>query len=234
MKKSLLELVKKADSENWFWPEARSELISNLVEGRNALDIGCGNGLQSIKLARLGYKVTGIDPLKSAICNARKNAAEARLHVEFVSGTLKSIKEKFDSAILLDVLEHVPDDVNFLKQVKKKLVPNGVVAITVPAHMLLWGKWDEDNEHYRRYTIKSLKSAAEKAGLEVELMRYWNLLGVPSALVFSRLLKRHHPVNAVAGSFLNRLLLAWFLSIENRIPMPTGVSVVMKARASKI
>lgn len=233
MKKSVLDLLGRADIKNYFWSEARSELASNLVEGQKILDVGCGNGLQSIKLAKRGHKVTGFDPLKSAVYNARRNAARARVRVRFVSGTINSLREKFDSILLLDVLEHIKDDANFLKQLKKKLAQNGVLILAVPAHNFLWGKWDEDNEHYRRYSILSLKSAVENAGMKIEFMRYWSFIMVIPALILSRLLRRTYPVYSVVGSPLNSLLLNWFLLVENKFRMPTGTSIVARARLLK-
>lgn len=226
MKKEVLELMGDPDL---FWTVARSYLVADFIEGRKILDVGCGNGIPSIKLTRLGYDVTGIDLLDSAISNARKNAETSGVNTKFMVGTVNSLKGKFDSIIMLDVLEHIKDDVGFLKKLKKNLVKGGAVILLVPAHQSLFGKWDEDHEHYRRYSMQALKLAVQKAGFKVEVMRYWSIVTIPPLFIFSRLLNRRLPVNAISGSFANRVLLRWALAIENKISMPTGASILIKA-----
>ena len=71
-----------------------------------------------------------------------------------------------DCAVLMDVLEHVKDDVGLLRDVDRILAPSGELLITVPAHAFLWSQHDVFLGHFRRYTHDMLHEAVRKAGFE--------------------------------------------------------------------
>lgn len=95
-----------------------------------------------------------------------KNAKKRGLN-NAVCGAL-SENDVFDNAIpqamLLDVLEHIENDEDFLRLLYKKLEPDGKVLITVPAFKCLWSNEDVSAGHFRRYRDKQLKNVAEKCG----------------------------------------------------------------------
>ena len=71
-----------------------------------------------------------------------------------------------DCVILMDVLEHVRDDVGLLRDVDRILAPSAELLITVPAHAFLWSEHDVFLGHFRRYNHAMLRDAVRRAGFE--------------------------------------------------------------------
>jgi SAM-dependent methyltransferase len=76
--------------------------------------------------------------------------------------------KQFDLICLFDVLEHLPDDIQVLVDLRKMLSQDGVLMLTVPAHPLLWSYFDEASHHSRRYELAELKNKLIGAGYTVE------------------------------------------------------------------
>ena len=76
-------------------------------------------------------------------------------------------KERFGLVLMLDVLEHVDDDVDALRHAASLLEDGGRILVTVPAHQRLWTAHDGWNRHRRRYSRKALNRAVREAGLEL-------------------------------------------------------------------
>lgn len=74
---------------------------------------------------------------------------------------------------MMDVLEHIPDDLEFLKGYADRLQKDGFVLITVPAFQFMWSGHDIFLEHYRRYTIKMLEKTVASSGLTPVRCRYF-------------------------------------------------------------
>ena len=119
----------------------------------------------------------------------------------------------------LDVLEHLEDDLLYLKIFQDILEDTGKILITVPAHQFLWSPHDVFNHHFRRYSRKSLIHLVKDSGLHLETIRYWN-----SSLIFiflivrplSRFLKRKGSSEFALPPKLFRSVLLSLLSFESR------------------
>lgn len=85
--------------------------------------------------------------------------------------------KRFDSVILINVLEHMEDDGQALKNIFKVLVPGGNLLIIVPAHAALYGQMDALAGHYRRYEKAALAKLLDNAGFLVEEISYINPVG---------------------------------------------------------
>jgi 2-polyprenyl-3-methyl-5-hydroxy-6-metoxy-1,4-benzoquinol methylase len=91
-----------------------------------------------------------------------------------VDATQQQVPGSYDGALLLDVLEHLPDDRLALGHVRDQLARDGAVVIfTVPAFQFLWSPWDDMHHHRRRYTVKTASELAEACGLEVLRATYF-------------------------------------------------------------
>ena len=75
--------------------------------------------------------------------------------------------------LMMDVLEHVEDDVGLLKEYTSSMPTGGRVFITVPAFQFMWSGHDVFLEHYRRYTIKSMEDVITSAGMTSVKSRYF-------------------------------------------------------------
>jgi len=177
-----------------FWFAERNRLILATMrqvlgglDGRSVLDVGCGTGFVVGALERAGMRTCGLDMNLIGLRFARHRMrgpliCETAARVPFV--------EQFDVAMLCDVIEHTPDDLAVLEQTRQALVAGGSVVVTVPAHPQLWTPVDDASGHKRRYTRRTLVEALERAGFEVQRVRYFNGLLIPVQALQRWALKR--------------------------------------------
>ena len=102
----------------------------------------------------------------------------------------KLARERFDSVVLSNVLEHIADDREALTNFRRVLAPGGRVVCLAPAIPALFGTMDSAVGHYRRYSKEALTSLFEGCGFRVRSLEALNLLGIPGWFVNGRLLKR--------------------------------------------
>ena len=107
----------------------------NVLNGLKCLDIGCGGGILSEPLSRLGAIVTGIDASEMAIQSAIAHSRKSRLDIDFkcmsTGDLIKSgLDNQFDIIIASEVIEHVSNRALFLSDIAKLCKPGGLVVFT--------------------------------------------------------------------------------------------------------
>jgi len=98
--------------------------------GLGALDIGCGGGLLSEPLARLGLAVTGIDPAGEAVAAAAAHARDGGLEIDYRATTAEALAaagERFDVVAAMEVVEHVTDPADFIATAGGLVAPGGLL-----------------------------------------------------------------------------------------------------------
>lgn len=103
------------------------------LAGLSALDIGCGGGLASEPLARLGANVTALDPSEENIQTARAHAADTGLVIDYRAATAETLVaagRTFDLVVSLEVVEHVTDPARFIASCAALCRPGGLVVLS--------------------------------------------------------------------------------------------------------
>ncbi|MGZ3689158.1 MAG: methyltransferase domain-containing protein [Bdellovibrionota bacterium] len=158
--------------KEFFWHRLRSRFAIGAIrkwagERPVVLDIGAGAGVLGTHLSEWlpnsEYKF--VEPIESL-------SRELERRYQKSSNWSGLDYQAADALVLLDVLEHQENDVEFLRDLHSKMRAGAILVVTVPAMMLLWSEWDRKMGHYRRYDLRSLRSAAVQAGFEVLSIRY--------------------------------------------------------------
>jgi 2-polyprenyl-6-hydroxyphenyl methylase/3-demethylubiquinone-9 3-methyltransferase len=102
------------------------------LDGKSALDVGCGAGLLTEPLARLGASVTGIDASPEVIAVAQEHARAMALEIDYRSGDVQELQGQFDLVTAMEVIEHVADPAAFLEALTKRLAPGGLLILSTP------------------------------------------------------------------------------------------------------
>ncbi len=108
----------------------RDPLSDSPLAGLRLLDIGCGGGLVSEPMARLGASVIGVDASEKNIGVARHHAAESGLEIDYrctAAEELVAAGERFDVILALEVVEHVADPAGFCRALGQMLKPGGIL-----------------------------------------------------------------------------------------------------------
>lgn len=103
------------------------------LSGLSLLDVGCGGGLVSEPLARLGATVTGIDPTRDSIAVARRHAEAQGLSIDYRTASVEELEargERFDAVVCMEVIEHVPDQAAFVKSLGQLVRPGGAIVMS--------------------------------------------------------------------------------------------------------
>jgi 2-polyprenyl-6-hydroxyphenyl methylase/3-demethylubiquinone-9 3-methyltransferase len=109
------------------------------LEGKSALDVGCGAGLLTEPLARLGAAVTGIDASPEVIAVARDHAQRMGLKIDYRAGDVQELDGQFDLITAMEVIEHVANPAAFVKALAKRLTPGGLLVMSTP-NATRWSK----------------------------------------------------------------------------------------------
>jgi SAM-dependent methyltransferase len=227
------------DSTHW-WYRARRDILSDyltryagLPKDARILEIGCGTGHNLPMLARFGaVEAIEIDPAARKVASERLGRPVGDAPLPELPGVERGA---YDLVAVLDVVEHIENDVAALRAMATLLRPGGKILIAVPAHQWMWSAHDVVNHHHRRYSKRTLTAAIERAGLRAERMRWFNSLLFPlaaAARVAGKLTGRDDSDDSPPPAPVNALFERVFRlerHLVGRVPMTPGVSIVTLA-----
>jgi 2-polyprenyl-3-methyl-5-hydroxy-6-metoxy-1,4-benzoquinol methylase len=226
------QLLGGAVGEHWYYRSKQLALDSLLrcVPYTRILDIGAGSAVFSKHLLENGAtSAVCVDP--AYISEGAESYCGKPIHY------VRDVEPcDADLVLLMDVLEHVDDDVGLIRESIKGARPGAFVVISVPAFPSLFSAHDRFLDHKRRYRMQTLENVARAGGLNIVSARYFFAMILPLAATL-RLLKKHGPpksslvphpraVNDVL-TFAHRMELPFF-----RFNRMGGLSVFCLARTA--
>ena len=229
-----------------WWFRARRRVLKTLLArvpwpaSPRIAEIGIASGENLYEVYPPDARLIGIEP-------DRHNAERARAKgpVPVYVATAEALPDvlqdgTFDGLAMFDVLEHTPDDGLVLRKLRAKLKADGWLVMSVPAYMWLWGRQDDVNCHYRRYTRRELVLKLRQAGYAVRRASYFNTLLFPPIVMLRLLAKIRPPRDRASKSDFDYVtgrldpLLFRIFSFEGRLlrrlNFPFGVSVFAAAQ----
>lgn len=223
------------ERSHW-WYKGRREIIGKLLTpflepNIRILDAGCGAGGNMEFMDEYGT-VVGIDISQEMVEYCRM------IGLKVSHGSVDNMPFQdadFDVVLCLDVLEHLPDEQPVLEELKRVVKPGGILIFSVPAFSWLWGKHDDQNNHFRRYNLYQLESILKKSKLSIERNTYFNCFLLPVVWFFRRMIyKKSRETDFEIGTgSLNQVLLS-ILKLESFLlgfcNLPIGVSQIIISR----
>lgn len=227
------------DTTHW-WYRARRDILADYLarEGHlpadaRILEIGCGTGHNLPMLAKFGtIEAIEIDPAARAIASERLGRPVGAAPLPALPGIERGA---YDLIAVLDVVEHIENDVAALRAMGECLKPGGKILIAVPAHAWLWSAHDIVNHHHRRYSKRTLAAAIANAGLTHNGLSWFNSLLFPlaaAARIAGRMTGRDDSDDSPPPPAVNALFESIFRlerHLVGRVPMSPGVSIVTLA-----
>ena len=242
MQHELYGQIRRIEADHW-WYVARRRITFDWIQAAldrqphpRVLDIGCGTGLNLEELRARGVThAVGMDISAAALTHCRERRLPALLRGD--GSRLPFLDATFDVIIALDLIEHIEQDDEALREIARVLRPGGQVVLFTPAFRFLWSLQDVVSHHFRRYTSAELRAKLRAAGLDVHKLSYANTFLFP--LVYAgrlalRLSRRADRLseNQLHPAWSNRLLAAVFgaeRAIIRRVSFPFGVSLLAVA-----
>lgn len=239
--------------ESHWWHLARQQIIPDWL-GRQLkklgfkrdskiLDLGCGTGKILNILKQFG-ETTGLDSSAKAIAYAKSKGAGTIVLGDATKLPFK--KESFDAVTAMELLEHIKDDSGALQEWRRVLRQNGVLFLTCPAYMWMWGPADKFAHHERRYTRGQLVMLLKRNGFRIVRASYFNTMLFPGVALIRLARKPFVKLDTMKGEdlakafdfhigpkFLSKVLY-WVFAQERYLMrwfnLPFGVSIIVLAQ----
>ena len=145
-----------------------------------------------------------------------------------VYNSIEKVPSGLDCIYLIDVLEHLEDDRFYLKKFHDKLKSGGRLFIYVPARMELYTSFDKEIGHFKRYTLKELRSKVVEAGFKIDEIHYHEFLGY-IAMWINKIIRNKHSLNPSLVKIYDKVLVPVTNFFERIIPAPIGKSIYLSA-----
>ena len=238
-----------------FWYCSRGQVIARvaaqvaagLVPRCRILEVGCGTGsvLRLLEQACPHAIVVGVDFFGEGLRIARQRTTCPLVQADIAA---LPFAIQFHLIGLFDVLEHLSDDLQELRNLHSRLAPGGALLLTVPAHPWLWSYFDVASRHCRRYEPAELEKKLKATGYRVEYVTQFMVSLLPMLWLARRLVGWLEPNRANDAARAQELaarefrvipvineLMGWLLGLElgwiaGRRRLPIGTSLLAIAR----
>jgi SAM-dependent methyltransferase len=211
-----------------------AELLIGLARGERLLDLGCGYGLHLDAARRAGLSAVGVEADPALVALAKQTFGDLDLRCDRIESF--DTHERFDTVLMVDVLEMIEDDAAALARAASLLAPHGRLVLCVPAGRAFYGARDRRFGFHRRYERAEVVAHLESLGLRVVSTRHWNAIAVLPYVLVHRVLGLRGELASVRGAprgrclaLASRLLDAWYRRVESRRDFGFGLSLLVVA-----
>lgn len=228
---------------NHFWMKWRWRSIAKSkkylpTKGQTFLEIGSGNGISVDQFENYtSCIVDGCDLNEKALLLSKPSKGRKLLYN--IYDKKSDLLNHYDGIILLDVLEHIDDDLQFLQTALLHSKNNGNLIVNVPAHQWLYSDYDKAVGHVCRYSPSTLKSLLEQANLSDIKVYSWGASLIPIALLRKKMIAGKGEDIIKAGFKPSSKFIDFFLTTLMKIetssplPCPFGTSLIAVAKINK-
>jgi len=241
MENNSYDVEAKVESLHW-WFFVRRRLLRRILHSMvipqefSAVDIGCGTGSNLRVLGSVGlHKVVGLDRSLYALSLAKK-----KVDLPFISGDINNLPIRSNSVgliIALDVIEHIDNDLNAIRELYQVLRKGGILILTVPAFNFLWGLQDVVTGHKRRYSKKEIMEKLREARFDILKSSYFNFFLFFPILFARRLvhlfglkIRSENEINLPLINFLFKAVFSLEVYVLKYLSFPFGVSILCIAK----
>lgn len=197
-------------------------IFKNIPKGARVLEFGAGKG-------EFIFRFTDVSEVELSAIEVDSDYSAKLSEKVKVYNSLNEVEGELDGIYLIDVLEHIEDDAQILRQFYTKLKKNGRLFIYVPARMELYSAFDKRIGHFRRYSLKQINELVTEAGFKIHTSRYHELLGY-FASGLNKLFNRSGDLNPNAVKMYDVLLVPVTNMVERLTKVPIGKSIYISAR----
>ena len=220
-------------------------LVRRFVQGPRVLDLRCLTGSLVLELAGAGMDVTALDAYEGAVARTNELARQRGLPVPLahlwdfdrLPDWLRA--QRFDTVACLDVLNHVEDDEAAVARIAEVVQPGGRLIVAAPAFPALLGRRDRSLGHLRRYTKAGLRVLLERHGFVIDRLQFWNFTALPLYAAIETGLRARISDSfrygwwGALGSLPNQIFSWWYLTVENHVVFPAGLTLLAVAQRAE-
>jgi len=209
--------------------------LLNPFMGRHVVEVGAGTGdFSQLLLAAKPESLTVLEPssnlysrLEDLLRPLDSSGILDLRHSDFIDAYHEARPPHIpDTAVYINVLEHIEEDEAELRAVFATLPPGGRILIFVPALPYLMSDMDRDLGHFRRYTLSELKAKCIAAGFNVKLARYFDMFGVLPWWLKYRVLKSKR-MKAAEVRFHDRFIVPISRVVDAVLTPPCGKNIIL-------
>ncbi|MGI8470110.1 MAG: methyltransferase domain-containing protein [Pyrinomonadaceae bacterium] len=208
--------------------------------GKHFVEVGAGTGsFSELLLQENPQTLSLIEPsemfgqLQNNILQLKSESAVKLYQSVFTKAAAEiAARQKPDSIVYVNVLEHIEDDLTELKTIYQTLEKGGRCFIFVPALMGLYGEFDRKIGHFRRYTKSELKNKCKLAGFNIIKSKYFDFAGIIPWYAKYKILKSDS-LNAGAVTLYDKIVVPVTSRLEKIIPVPIGKNLLLIAEKNE-
>lgn len=204
-----------------------SDLVNkHCLSAKNIIDFGAGIGTFAAPLHAVGKNIIAVEP---------DEKQRQRLESQRIMSVhdINMVEDGWADAIYsINVLEHIEDDEEALKQIHSKLKPSGSVFIYVPAFQILYSSMDKKVGHFRRYRRSDLIAKMKRSGLDIIDSRYADSLGFFASIAFKYIGNDSGNLNRTAIKLFDRYIFPASRVLDYLVSPWFGKNLIVVAKRS--